>query len=512
MKKSSIILTLAKFSTLFLFSFFLVNLLVPNKVQAYTQQDCVNVATNCATRCVNSINVKNININNLDSLANACAQKCINEITAYCKDPNNSQPQVQQPQQKGQLPVVQQPQQNTQPTALKDLPRIAVKGQSFTHDYSGELTDLLGPDSPGCPCSFNLDTMGGFPPMGLILGPDGVLKGTPTGKDSKFRACVKDAGGNTACKVINIDVKKESESELVVPGNFHLTELAYNNLTYGKQFQSSQYERVVIKMPDGSQMHMDMGSTVTPVSDYEVKSDTGRFMYDYKPASGGGCGPIGQSPTWACRQVDARDATLRVKGTEFAVDTDKYGTNIIVMTGVLSVSDPNGKKTVEVAAGQYTYIVKRGLPTDPQSFDTSQVDFWWKEKTAEQIKSEKIISYIAIFLVGLFLLLFIKRKQIWPKRFGQPTHPVRMVASVMKDKNPKKIEIIIANFYQLLAVMAFLIGCVSIALPINSFFFAVKMAGLIFGIVAFKATKIGFAIFIIIINIVGIAIDLLIGF
>ncbi len=516
MKKSFIILTLVKISTLFLFSFLQVTLLIPGKVQAYTQQDCVNVATNCATRCVNSINVKNININNLDSLANACAQKCINEITAYCKNPNNSQPKVQQPQQKGQPPQVQQPQQNTQPAVLENIPITVVKGKPFSHNYSGELLALLGPDSLGCPCSFTLDTMGGFPPMGLSLGPvDGVLSGTPTGKDSKFRACVKDVSGYATCKVINIDVKKEGESEFVVPGNFQLTELAYNNLPYGKQYQSSQYERAIIKMTEGSLIHMDMGSTITPVSDYEVKSDTGRFMYDYKPASGGGCGPIGQSPTWACRQVDARDATLRVKGTQFSVDTDKNGTNVIVMEGVLSVSDPKGKKTVEVAGGQYTYIAKRGLPTDPQSFDTSQVDFWWKEKTAEQIKSEKIISYTAIFLVGLFFILLIKRKQIWPKRFGKPAFPVRMVASVMKEKNPKITDVIIANFYQLLAITALLIGFVGfIPLPFvtSTAFFAVKMAGLVFGIVAFRATKINFALFIVLLNIVGIVLGLLFGF
>jgi hypothetical protein len=517
MKKSFIIFTLVKFSTLFLFAYFLVNLLVPGKVQAYTQQDCVNVATNCATRCVNSVNVKNLNVNNLNSIANACAQKCINEITAYCKDPNNSQPKVQQPQQK------------TQPTVLENPPIPAEKGQPFRHDYSKELTALLGPDSSGCPCSFNLDTMGGFPPMGLILGPDGVLKGTPTGKDSQFRACVKDAGGNTACKVIDIDVQKKGESELATSGNFRLTELAYNNLTYGKQFQASQDERAVINMPDGSLMHMDMGSTITPISDYEVKSDTGRFMYDYKPASGGGCGPIGQSPTWACRQVDARDATLRVKGTQFAVDTDKYGTNVIVMEGVLSVADIKGKKTVEVATGQYTYIKNGGLPVDPQSFDISQVDFWWKEKTAEQIQSEKIISYTAIFLVAFFFLLIIKRKQIWPKRFGKPAPtivPVNTVVVEMKGESIKTID----SKYEGLAVAALLIGCVAVAVPLNFYvgffslplpilnfvnstaFFTIKIVGLIFGIIAFKSSKKSFAIFIIILNIVGLILVLLLGF
>lgn len=416
-----IIFLTAIFLVVFLFSYFLINLLIPGKAQAYTQQDCVNVATNCANRCVNSVNVKNLNINNLDSIAESCAQKCINEITAYCKDPNNSQPKVQKPQQK------------TQPTVLENPPKIAEKGQPFRHDYSKELTALLGPDSSGCPCSFNLDTLGGFPPMGLILGPDGVLKGTPTGKDSKFRACVKDVGGNTACKIINIDVKKEGESELVVPENFRLTELAYNNLLYGKQFQAGQDERAVLKMLDGSLIHMDMGSTITPVSDYEVKSDMGRFMFDYKPASGGGCGPIGQSPTWACRQVSARDATLRVKGTEFAVDTDKYGTNITVMEGALSVSDIKGKKTVEIAEGQYAYIKNGGLPTEPQSFDASQVDFWWKEKTAEQTVRTFIGLAIFIFILVVFIAALVA---IIKKIFGQKK-PIPAVAPVMAKKIPE---------------------------------------------------------------------------
>jgi len=170
-KKSFTIFTLVKFSTLFLFSYFLVTLLVPGKVQAWTQQDCINIAMSCATRCANSLTVNNIN-----TVGEACAQNCANEVLAYCKDPNNPQPQVQQPQE-------EQPQnpQEQLPTAVpqESLSIPAEKSQPFSHDYSGELTGLLGPDSSGCPCSFNLDTMGGFPPMGLILGPDGVLRGTP---------------------------------------------------------------------------------------------------------------------------------------------------------------------------------------------------------------------------------------------------------------------------------------------------------------------------------------------
>ncbi|MCJ7740241.1 hypothetical protein MUP32_02905, partial [Candidatus Microgenomates bacterium] len=90
--------------------------------------------------------------------------------------------------------------------------------------------------------------------------------------------------------------------------------------------------------------------------------------------------------------------------------------------------------------------------------------------------------------------------------------------------------IIIANYYELLAVMAFLIGFAAVvAVPLNLYarfllplpilnfitstaFFAVKMVGLIFGIIAFKSSKKSFAIFITIINIVGIVLGLLFGF
>jgi hypothetical protein len=39
----------------------------------------------------------------------------------------------------------------------------------------------------GGPYHFELGTMGGFPPMGIILSPDGTLSGTPTGTTSKLR-------------------------------------------------------------------------------------------------------------------------------------------------------------------------------------------------------------------------------------------------------------------------------------------------------------------------------------
>jgi len=88
---------------------------------------------------------------------------------------------------------------------IEELPSIP-PGVPYSHDFSDELIPLLGPESNPSIYTFYLGSGVGFPPMGLILGPDGVLKGTPTGKGGKFQVCVKDAGGRSACKTYFLDV------------------------------------------------------------------------------------------------------------------------------------------------------------------------------------------------------------------------------------------------------------------------------------------------------------------
>lgn len=63
--------------------------------------------------------------------------------------------------------------------------------------------------SPECfePCHFETTAMEGFVPLGLQLWPDGMLKGTPTGKSSRFEICVIDAAGKrSACRKFNQEV------------------------------------------------------------------------------------------------------------------------------------------------------------------------------------------------------------------------------------------------------------------------------------------------------------------
>ncbi|MFH0805253.1 MAG: putative Ig domain-containing protein [Patescibacteria group bacterium] len=78
----------------------------------------------------------------------------------------------------------------------------ATVGVPCSYEFS-ELIPLLGTNNSGGTdiYTFYLGSGVGFPPMGLILGIDGVLKGTPTAAGtSKFEVCVKDVGGRSKSK------------------------------------------------------------------------------------------------------------------------------------------------------------------------------------------------------------------------------------------------------------------------------------------------------------------------
>ena len=94
-----------------------------------------------------------------------------------------------------------------------EMPVEAKIGQQFGYDFSKELIPLLDPQgsNPGI-YTFYLGSGVGFPPMGLILGIDGILKGVPTGKSSTFEVCVKDAGGRSACRKYHLTVNDKTPS------------------------------------------------------------------------------------------------------------------------------------------------------------------------------------------------------------------------------------------------------------------------------------------------------------
>ena len=87
----------------------------------------------------------------------------------------------------------------------------ATVGVACRYDFSHALIPLLDPEGSNGPYTFYLDSGVGFPPMGLILGVDGILSGTPTGKDGTFEVCVKDVAGKSVCRKYHLAVNPASE-------------------------------------------------------------------------------------------------------------------------------------------------------------------------------------------------------------------------------------------------------------------------------------------------------------
>lgn len=301
-------------------------------------------------------------------------------------------------------------------TEEADLPKPTIpvvtktvkKGEYREIPLSEELLALFDPEDRTDPqiYRYSIDSMSGFPPMGLILWANGVLKGTAVGKDSSFRACVTNISGKKVCEIIEVDVQSEkTDKPELIPDK--LTKLAYEGLVLGQQVRSGIREHVAIVMPDGSVMYMDKRSILTPVSEFEVKTEEGRFRFDYQPATGGDCGPIGESPTWACRQVNTPNGTIRIKGTEFTVENDSSGTVIAVIKGTVLVSDAEGKKEIEINEGQFAFLKNGILSEDPQSFEPDQLDRWWEEKKDAKQGGEKNIVAIMLIIFGIvaFILL-----------------------------------------------------------------------------------------------------------
>lgn len=70
------------------------------------------------------------------------------------------------------------------------------------------------------PYYFTLGIAGGFPPMGLVLSPDGILSGTPSIKgEPTFEVCAVDLGANQSCKDVQVIVTDAGETDPSDPGS-----------------------------------------------------------------------------------------------------------------------------------------------------------------------------------------------------------------------------------------------------------------------------------------------------
>ena len=308
-------------------------------------------------------------------------------------------------------------------------PIIIKKGEYYERDFSQELINLLDPRDQSEPYTFSLNMMGGFPPMGLMLGSNGVLKGTPVGKDDHFEACVKNSSGRSVCKVINIKLEKDDsdkpkldiiESIKSAFESTKYTEINYKDLIYGErgQIKSKIHDRISILMKDGSTVEMDQYSSLTPNSEYELTTEIGKFKFKYERFLGPNsfCA-FGALLSESCRQVNTPNGTIRIKGTEFAVENDSSGTSIAVIEGTVIVSDAKGKKEVEINEGQFVFLKNGSLLENPQSFEPSQLDSWWEKEEVEQSDSEKdIITLVVLGIVAFVFLIVVITKKLLRKK------------------------------------------------------------------------------------------------
>jgi hypothetical protein len=216
--------------------------------------------------------------------------------------------------------------------------------------------------------------------------------------------------------------QEDDPNKIVTPPSFRIKELQYDTLPTGKPIQAGENERIEITMPDGSLIQLDANATFTPVSEYEVHSVFGRFRYLWQPFHDGNC-IVGQNLVrQACRRVMTPDAALGARGTEFLVEVDESGTLVMVLEGLLGVADLAGKKTVEVAGGQSTFIKQGGLPEDPKPFDPAEIERWWEKKTSEQIGI--IFIEIIVGLIIFFVILSSIKKLFRKKSLAVAIAPV----------------------------------------------------------------------------------------
>lgn len=200
--------------------------------------------------------------------------------------------------------------------------------------------------------------------------------------------------------------QQNTPPKIVTPPAFHIRELQYDTLPTGKPVESGDNERIEITMPDGSLIQLDANATFTPVSKYEVQGVFGRYRYLWQPFHDGKC-IVGQNLIRQdCRKVRTPNAVLGDRGTEFLVESDKSGTTVTVLDGVVIATDLAGKKTVEVPAGQSTFIKKGGLPEDPKPYDPDKIERWWEKKTSEQ-NYQTVIGTVFVVAVSVIILRFL---------------------------------------------------------------------------------------------------------
>lgn len=124
-------------------------------------------------------------------------------------------------QQSGQQPAAEGP--SIALDVIANLPDAMV-GEAYSYSFCkpdlktvselcGGVDGTTNPVDGDSPYTFHLQAGKGFPPFGLILNTNGILKGVPTAEGERnFEVCVKDLDGDQDCGTTSIIVEPAEDT------------------------------------------------------------------------------------------------------------------------------------------------------------------------------------------------------------------------------------------------------------------------------------------------------------
>jgi len=132
------------------------------------------------------------------------------------------------------------------------------------------------------PYHFQLETAGGFPPLGMSLNLNGLLTGTPTvSGPNSFGVCAVDLGGNSVCKTVSLFINPALPAV-----SLSLTSVNFGTVTVGAT--SSAYTVTLTNSGGGTLNISDVEILGANNSDFLAKSGT-NCPYPGTLAPGGTC-------------------------------------------------------------------------------------------------------------------------------------------------------------------------------------------------------------------------------
>lgn len=230
----------------------------------------------------------------------------------------------------------------------------ATVGVFSKYDFS-KLISLLDPTGTANPAiySFYLGSGSDFPPMGLILGIDGILKGAPAAAGNyKFEVCVKDVGGRSDCRTYHMIVVSQTtpNTNMTCPANSHQSSTDSNKCTCDTGYKNNS-----------TNTGCEIGTSTTIIcsaNSHQSPSDPSKCICDsgYEiNSTRNGCVEMPKGMPTSGRIIDQDTGKLIGGATIKVAYQDEYG----VDKSIVVVSS---ESTIDAAGNNYFMYLPYYLP------------------------------------------------------------------------------------------------------------------------------------------------------